>query len=75
MSPENTEVLKKPRAKPWRLAGVPLATRVIEAETVPVNKPWQQRKSTNQKGLRAIPIKSTIMAPPNVARKTMFLRP
>lgn len=57
------------------MRGVPEATKVAEAVTVPVNSPWQMRSIKTVSTFLAKPIRPTIRLPAAIALSIMVLRP
>ena len=75
MVPENTAALSAPRASPLRRWGVPAATRVWAAVTVPVKAPCTRRSATSASTLRTEAISINTRAPARLARTSMRRRP
>ena len=57
------------------MRGVPEATKVAEAVTVPVNSPWKMRSNKTVSTFFARPIRNTIRLPAAIALSIMVLRP
>lgn len=57
------------------MRGVPEATKVAEAVTVPVNNPWQMRSNKTVSTFFTRPIRPTIRLPAAIALSIMVLRP
>jgi len=73
--PSATAELITPIARPTCSRGVPVATRVVVAATVPETAPWKARSTTSSIGLRARARKATERPPPIIARISIDLRP
>jgi len=68
-------VCNEPSAMPdWSLGTTP-ATSAVAAATVPVNTPCKARSKTSCWTLATSPISAMSIAPANVARMTIILRP
>ncbi len=73
--PRATAELRMPIALPTCSRGVPVATMVVVAATVPEAAPWSARSTTSSSGLRARARAATVRPPPIIARSSIDLRP